>query len=182
MSHETVFINQSDGQTSGDNAEKQQLREHPAGGQNSPGTPRRNLTHKMSSTISKDSKHQKISSWSQYMNYLHLFDLDYAIRAKTEAVFQDKANYIFDFFIADDQKFEQFYLYQNLWRETLLLNYFNDPRISKVKNFGQLPNKVVFREIQELKGISLTDYIENYIYQNQIDVRKFESQYTNSEV
>ena len=97
------------------------------------------------------------------MNYLHLFNLDYVIRAKTEAVFKDKENYIFDFFIADDQKFEQFYLYQNLWRETLLLNYFNDARISKVKNFGQLPNKVIFREIQELKGISLTDFIENYI-------------------
>jgi len=165
MSHDTVFQNSpSDSRVrySGDLVERQQLREHLGGKAN--GASRRNLhTNRISSSLSKDSKHQKISSWSQYMNYLHLFNLDYAIRAKTEAVFKDKENYIFDFFIADDQKFEQFYLYQNLWRETLLLNYFDDPRISKVKNFGQLPNKVIFREIQELKGISLTDYIENYI-------------------
>lgn len=55
--------------------------------------------------------------------------------------------YIFDFFNVEDQKFEQFYLHQNLWRETLLLSQFDDPRIIKVKDFGQLPGKVIFREI-----------------------------------
>ena len=58
---------------------------------------------------------------------MSIHDLDYAFRAKTEAIFKGKETFIFDFFNVDDQKFEQFYLYQNLWRETLLLNHFNDP-------------------------------------------------------
>tara|TARA_B110000305_G_C18986366_1_gene424011 strand:+ start:462 stop:611 length:150 start_codon:yes stop_codon:yes gene_type:complete len=48
----------------------------------------------------------------------------------------DKMPFIFDFFVVDDLKFEQYYLYQNLWRETLLLSHFDDPRVAKVKDFG----------------------------------------------
>jgi hypothetical protein len=46
-----------------------------------------------------------------------------------------------------------------LWRETLLLSQFDDPRILKVKDFGQLPGKVIYREIEEIQGVSLADYI-----------------------
>lgn len=49
-----------------------------------------------------NNKEKKISTWSQYMNYMHLFDLDYAIRAKAEAIFQDKQHLIFEFFITND--------------------------------------------------------------------------------
>ena len=60
----------------------------------------------LGSTISKDSKHQKISSWHTFMHFMHLFDLEYSFRAKTEAVFQNKNSVIFDFFNVDDMKFE----------------------------------------------------------------------------
>lgn len=81
----------------------------------------------------------------------------------------DKMPFIFDFFVVDDLKFEQYYLYQNLWRETLLLSHFDDPRIAKVKDFGQLPNKVIYREIEELPGMTLNDYINDKIDKAQHD-------------
>ena len=85
------------------------------------------------------------------MNYKSLFNLIYCFRARTEAVFQNKVPHIFDFYVVDDNKFDQFYLYQNLWRETLLLDHLkDDERVSKVINFGLLPNKIIFREVQEM--------------------------------
>lgn len=114
--------------------------------------------------MSKDSKKNKIHTWHQYMNYKFLFNLNYSYRAKTEAVFQNKKEYIFDFFMADDQKFEQFYLFPNLWRETLLMHHFlEDRRVVNVLSFGQLPNKVIYREIEELRGINLSDYIQSHL-------------------
>lgn len=108
----------------------------------------------------RDQKITKIQEWSRFMNYKYLFNINYSFRIRTEAVFAGNTPHIFDFFIADDTKFEQFYLYQNLWRETLLLDFLKeDPRVAKVINFGQLPNKVIFREIQEQQGITLEDYI-----------------------
>ena len=70
-------------------------------------------------------------------------------------------------------------MYQNLWRETLLLNFFDSPNIAKVTEFGQLPNQVIFREIKEVKGITLSDYIQNHVNTNRIDLKKFDSKYTN---
>ena len=67
-------------------------------------------TH-MQSTNSKDTKHDKISTWKQYCHYLYLQDFDYSFRAKTESIFMDKMPFIFDFFVVDDLKFEQYYLY-----------------------------------------------------------------------
>ena len=93
----------------------------------------RTLVH---STASKDTKLDKITTWKQYCHYLYLQDFDYSFRAKTESIFMDKQPFIFDFFVVDDIKFEQYYLYQNLWRETLLLAHFDDARIAKVKDFG----------------------------------------------
>jgi hypothetical protein len=98
------------------------------------------------------------------MNYKNLFNLIYCYRARTEAVFKNKEPHIFDFFVVDDNKFEQFYLFQNLWRETLLLDHLkDDPRVSKVIDFGLLPNKIIFREVQEMQGITLEDYINSHI-------------------
>ena len=77
-----------------------------------------------------------IENWHKQMSFNYLFNINYAFRAKTEAIFQNRASFYFDFFFVDDIMFEQHYLFQNLWRETLLLNYFDDKRVSKVSNFG----------------------------------------------
>lgn len=50
---------------------------------------------------------------------------------------------IFEIFVVDDSKFDQFYLYQNLWRETLLLNKFNHPSVPKMLDFGIIPNRLI---------------------------------------
>jgi hypothetical protein len=85
------------------------------------------------------------------MNFLSLFDLNYSYRAKTEAIFNQRKKHIFDFFMVEDQKFEQFNLSNNIWRETLLLHHFrDDPRVQKVVDFGKLPNKIIYREIEEV--------------------------------
>lgn len=70
---------------------------------------------------------------------------------------------MFDFFVVDDQKFEQFYLYENIWRETLLLTHFDDPRVPRVHDFGQLPGKIIYRQVEEQAGLSLHEYIDNHI-------------------
>jgi len=56
----------------------------------------------MSSTLSKESKKHKINSWHQTLNYLHIYDLDYASRARTSAIFQELEEFIFDFFNVED--------------------------------------------------------------------------------
>lgn len=83
------------------------------------------------------------------MNFMYLYNLNYSYRAKTEAIFKDRENFFFDFFFVDDAIFDQHYLFKNLWRETLLLNHFDDPRVAKVESFGQLPNKIIYRQINE---------------------------------
>ncbi len=56
--------------------------------------------------------------------------MDYVYRVKTRAVFeQNQPFYIFDFFILDDLKFDEFFLFENLWRETLLLNKFHNDHL-----------------------------------------------------
>ena len=96
------------------------------------------------------------------MNFMYLYNLDYAYRAKTEAIFENRVATYFDFFFVNDDIFSQHYLFENLWRETLLMNYFlKDSRVMNVVSFGQLPGKVIYREIQEQQGITLRDYIEN---------------------
>lgn len=96
------------------------------------------------------------------MQHLALFDLQYAFRAKTEAVFDGQREHVFDFFVLDDPKYEDFYLFKNVWRETLLLHSLTarqDPSASKVLSFGQLPNKIIFREVEEAPSISLEEYL-----------------------
>lgn len=97
----------------------------------------KSTSHKVnSSTISKESKSRMLQQWQQPLNHMFLFGLNYAYRAKTHALFTGMDTHVFEFFVADDQKFEQFYLYQNLWRETLLLKHFDDPRVPKIMDFG----------------------------------------------
>ena len=135
-------------------------------------SPKRNSSHsaqimkEWSPNSKKEKKSYKNNSWIGHMSYLTIYDIDYAFRARTEAIFKNKEVYVFDFFNVDDHKFEQFYLYQNLWRETLLLNHFYDPKdqfpkVARVKDFGQLPKKVIYREIEEVQGVTLYDYIQN---------------------
>jgi predicted SAM-dependent methyltransferase len=51
--------------------------------------------------------------------------MDYVFRTKTRAMFEDSIpTYIFDFFVLEDMKFDEFFLFENIWRETLLLNKF----------------------------------------------------------
>lgn len=95
------------------------------------------------------------------MNFMYLYNLNYTYRVKTEAIFKNKEPYFFEFFSLNDVIFEQHYLFKNLWRETLLMNHFNDPRVQKIKSFGQLPGKTIFREIDEIQGMTLQEYIDN---------------------
>lgn len=64
----------------------------------------------------------------------------------------------------DDSKLEEYYLFKNIWRETLLLNSLTKNstllRVNKVLSFGQLPNKIIFREIEEIACITLEDYLK----------------------
>lgn len=57
------------------------------------------------------------------MKPLLLFNLWYVYRVRTEAIFENNKEFIYEFFILDDQKFEEYFLFQNLWKETLLLNH-----------------------------------------------------------
>ena len=43
------------------------------------------------------------------------------------------------------------------------MNFLDDKRVARVKDFGQLPNKVIYREIEEMQGITLADYISNFM-------------------
>jgi hypothetical protein len=80
---------------------------------------------------------------------MYLYNLNYAYRAKTEAIFEEQKVYFFDYYILNDEYFSQHYLFENLWRETILLHSFDDERVLKVKSFGQLPNKIIYREVEE---------------------------------
>jgi hypothetical protein len=95
------------------------------------------------------------------LNYLTLFNAEYAYRIYTVCPFEDKKPYVFDFYILhqDDSKLTDFNLFSNLWRETLLLANINDPRLQPVLSYGQLPDGIIFREIKEVWGCSLEEHI-----------------------
>ena len=42
-------------------------------------------------------------------------------------------------------------------------HFLKDQRVVNVLSFGQLPNKVIYREIEELRGINLSDYIQSHM-------------------
>jgi hypothetical protein len=155
MRNDTVFVTHGAGVQEYDALAKESIRSHLADSAKC-------LLRQPSA--SKDLKLRKISDWSQHMDYQALFNLNYSYRIRTEAVFNNDQVHIFDFFVVDDMKFEQFYLYQNLWRETLLLNFLrDDARVANLVDFGQLPNRVVYREIKEQAGITLDEYIQGYM-------------------
>ena len=45
------------------------------------------------------------------MEYLFLYNIDYAFRIKTISIFGQVRTCIFEIFVVDDAKFEQFYLF-----------------------------------------------------------------------
>lgn len=57
-----------------------------------------------------------------------MFDLDYAFRIKTYSVFeQSNPEMIFEVFVfPSDKKLQEFNVYENIWRETLLLQSLRD--------------------------------------------------------
>ena len=74
----------------------------------------------------------------------------------TNSIFENNTEKIFDVYtINNDNKLEEFNLFRNLWRETILLHFIDDSRLLKIKNFGQLPKNIIFREIDEISGCSL---------------------------
>ena len=90
-----------------------------------------------------------------------LFSTNYAYRLKTNSIFEEGKVYIFDVFIVhNDIKLEEFDLFNNLWKETLILHQLQDPRIPPVLSFGQLPEGIIYREIEEVCGYTLEEYIK----------------------
>jgi len=70
-------------------------------------------------------KRKRLNQQPQH-RYMTLYCQDYVFRVKTKAVFEDAAPYyIFDFFVLGEQKFDEFFLFENVWRETLLLHKFH---------------------------------------------------------
>ena len=90
-----------------------------------------------------------------------LFSTNYAYRLRTSSIFEDGKPYIFDVFIVhNDIKLAEFDLFNNLWKETLILSQLKDPKIQPVLSFGQLPEGIIYREIEEVCGYSLEEYIK----------------------
>lgn len=93
-----------------------------------------------------------------------LQETDYAFRIKTLALFaaEGPKSVAFDIFVVpEDMRLKEFRLFENLWKETLLLFHFrnNPDKVVTVRNFGQLPQNLIYREVEEVSGITLENYI-----------------------
>ena len=58
----------------------------------------------------------------------------------------------FDIFVVpEDMRLKEFRLFENLWKETLLLFHLrkHSDKVVVVKNFGQLPQNLIYREVEE---------------------------------
>lgn len=65
--------------------------------------------------------------------YLSLYCVDYVFRTKVKAVFEDECPYyIYDFYVLNDHKFDEYFLFENVWRETLLLHKFYKDNLSAI--------------------------------------------------
>jgi len=78
------------------------------------------------------------------LNYLTLQETDYAFRIKTLALFEPEGqkNVAFDIFVVpEDMRLKEFRLFENLWKETLLLYHLrkHSDKVVVVNSFGQLP-------------------------------------------
>lgn len=97
------------------------------------------------------------------MSYLTLMNTNYAYRLKTQAMFDPgQPNVYFDVFVVEhDIRTKEYRLFDNLWRETLLLNYLRDlpDKIAPIVDFGQLPQNIIWRKIEQVHGITLDVYI-----------------------
>ena len=96
------------------------------------------------------------------LNYLTLYNTHYAYRVRTNCPFENNSTKIFEFFIVHgtDSKLTDFNLFTNLWRETLLLSRIQDERLQPVLEYGQLPDGIIFRQITEISGCTLEEYIQ----------------------
>lgn len=55
----------------------------------------------------------------------------------TAARFENNKGVVFDIYMADsDLKLQEFNLFENIWRETLLVNSIKDPRVAPILSFG----------------------------------------------
>lgn len=80
---------------------------------------------------------------------------------KTNAIYEQGRVYIFDVFIINnDTRLQEFRLFENIWKETLILSQVDDPRLPRVVSFGQLPEGIIYREIEENCGYTLEEYIK----------------------
>jgi len=77
------------------------------------------------------------------MSYLTMLKTKYSFRLKTVSLFEPGQPIVcFDIFIVDnDMRFKEYRLFENLWRETLLLHHLKSKpdKVAPVVNFGQLP-------------------------------------------
>ena len=98
------------------------------------------------------------------MGYLTLMNTNYAYRLRTKALFEpNQPTVCFDVFVVDGiNRLKEYRLQENLWRETLLLNFLKPypDQVAPVVSFGQLTNNLIYREIKEIWGITLEEYIE----------------------
>ena len=98
-------------------------------------------------------------------NYLALFSNQYSYRLKTISLFEPSYPEItFDFyFVGEDLKLKEYKLFDNLWRETLLLSHLYQKEVkvcSTVLDFGQLPRDIIYRQVHELTGKSFLSYVQ----------------------
>jgi serine/threonine protein kinase len=96
--------------------------------------------------------------------------LEYAYRLKTSKYcgdlfrvgsIKEEETWI-DLFILNDFKFKEFKLYENVWRETLLLNVLSEESVLPVSDFGQI-GETIYRMTEPFEFYTLGDYIEDKI-------------------
>ena len=83
-------------------------------------------SHKALASLISSSSSQPIAKTDNSESglcYSTLFDADYSFRMLTESIFEPGApEVVFDIFLTDsDPKLKEFSLYDNLWRETILI-------------------------------------------------------------
>ena len=85
----------------------------------------------------------------------------YTYRIMTKSVFERQMLRYFDIFILGDPGLNEHFIFENVWRETLLFKTFDSPYVPKLMQVGQLQDKIIFREIEEQEGITFADYFES---------------------
>jgi hypothetical protein len=92
--------------------------------------------------------------------------LEYCYRISTQTLYpkkKDRGNTksYFDMFVVDDPRFfDQHFAKENFFRETVLLRFLSNPRIQNVGLFGQLPGGIVYRQIDEKRGVTFAEHLK----------------------